>query len=393
MATATTSEIPTVETLIARAHGLADEIRSRAVEIDNGSKLPDDIVRKFVDLGLVSVLAPRRYGGQEFDLAVASQIIGIVAGANLAAAWVLGFYIGHNWIHCQFPEQAQREIFANGPSACSAGVLGPTLRIQVVEGGYRVTGRNGWNSGSPHADWILGAGMAFDGETPVGPMCIIVPAGDVQIIDTWDVEAMRATGSWDVVYDDVFIPAHRAIGAMGLMSGDTPGAKLHANSLYTRPLALITFIYCVAAFVGTLRGVMTEYTRVTQERVGTNDRKSAKEKASAHIRMGRGEANTANAEALLRDLVALAVSPEAATMDLPGRLAFKARASALVRLCKETIDDLVLGTGANAFRQASPLHMAYRNMAMISVHAFFEYDSAMEASGRAALGLDPNSFV
>jgi 3-hydroxy-9,10-secoandrosta-1,3,5(10)-triene-9,17-dione monooxygenase len=65
----------------------------------------------------------------------------------------------------------------------------------------------------------------------------------------------------------------------------------------------------------------------------------------------------------------------------------------LVRLCKESIDDLVLGAGANAFRSASPLHMAYRNMGMISVHAFFEYDSAMEASGRAILGLDPNSFV
>jgi 3-hydroxy-9,10-secoandrosta-1,3,5(10)-triene-9,17-dione monooxygenase len=393
MATASITEFPTAEALIERAYGLAQEIRTRAVEIDGVSKLPDDIIAKFVDLGLVSVLAPRLYGGHEFDLKVASQVIGIIAGANLAAAWVLAFYIGHNWIHCQFPEQAQQEIFANGPSACSAGVLGPTLKLQLVEDGYRVTGRNGWNSGSPHADWILGAGMAFVGEIPKGPMCVIVPSKDVEIIDTWDVEAMRATGSWDVVFDDVFIPAHRVIDAMGLMSGDTPGNKLHDNPLYSRPLVLITFIYCLAAFVGAQRGVMDEFTRVTKERIGTNDKKMAKEKASAHIRMGRGEANTCNAEALLRDLIATASSPESATMDLAGRLAFKARTAALVRLCKESIDDLVLGAGANAFRSASPLHMAYRNMGMISVHAFFEYDSAMEASGRAILGLDPNSFV
>jgi 3-hydroxy-9,10-secoandrosta-1,3,5(10)-triene-9,17-dione monooxygenase len=384
--------IPAADLLV-RAHTLADEIRARAVEIDGVNKLPDDIVRRFIDLELVSALVPLRFGGHEANLETASRIIGIVAQANVAAAWVLAFYIGHNWIHCQFPEQAQKEIFANGPSPCSAGVLGPTLRIQIVDGGYRVKGRNGWNSGSPHADWILGAGMAFDGDTPKGPLCIIVPAGDVEIIDTWDVEAMRATGSWDVVYDDVFVPAHRGIGAMGLMSGDTPGAKLHENPLYSRPLTLITFIYCLSVFAGAVRGVTDDFCANTRERLGTNDKKAAKDKPSAHMRVGRGEAHAAMVDALMNDMIRVAESPDSATMDLAGRLAFKARTAALVDFCKDTINDLVLGAGANAFRQASPLHMAFRNINMISVHAFFDYDASMEAYGRSLLGLDPNTFV
>ena len=217
IAIAPREEAVTSATLIERAHLLADQIRGRATEIDSVSKLPDDIIQKIVDLELASVLVPRRWGGHEFGLQTAGEIIGIVAGANLAAAWVLSFYIGHNWIHCQFPDAAQAEIFAHGPSPFSAGVLGPTLKIQMVEGGYRVSGRNGWNSGSPHAQWIMGAGMVFEGEEPRGPLCFIVPSSDVEIIDTWNVEAMRATGSWDVVFDDVFIPAHRGLNAMALM--------------------------------------------------------------------------------------------------------------------------------------------------------------------------------
>lgn len=393
LAIASQEQTTPAATLIERARGLADEIRVRAVEIDQASKLPDDIVRKFVDLELVSVLVPRRFGGHEYDLSTASQIIGVVAASNLAAAWVLAFYIGHNWIHCQFPEEAQAEIFAGGPSPCSAGVLGPTLRIQKVEGGYRVSGRNGWNSGSPHAQWIMGAGMVFDNDEPQGPLCFIVPAHEVEIVDTWNVEAMRATGSWDVVFDDLFVPAHRGLNAMALMNGDTPGSKVHASPLYTRPLTLITFVYCLAVFVGGLRGVADDFELATRIRTGTNDKKAAVEKPVMHMRVGRGAAYASVTDALLRDTISVAESAEAATMDLGGRLAFKARTAAVVDYCKEAVNDLVLGAGANAFRVPSPLHMAFRNINMISVHAFFDLDSSMEAYGRSLLGLDPKSVA
>lgn len=252
--------------LIERAHGLAAEIRRRGVEIDSASKLPDDIVRKFVDLDLVSVLVPRCYGGAELGLELACEIVRIVAAADQAAAWVLGFYIGHNWIHCQFPEAGQREIFADGPSPCSAGVLAPTLKLKPVEGGFRVTGRNAWNSGSPHAQWIMGSGMV-EGDAARGPVSIIVPAGDVALIDTWDMQGMRATGSWDVAFDDVFIPAHRTVSSIDLMGGNTPGSSLHENPFYARPLILVTFPYSLAPFVGALRGAADEYVRATKTRM------------------------------------------------------------------------------------------------------------------------------
>lgn len=381
------------ETLIDRAHTLAAEIKLGAVEIDSASKLPDDLIGKFVDLELVSVLVPRCYGGSELGLEAACTIVRIVAEADQAAAWVLAFYIGHNWIHCQFPEEAQREIFANGPSPCTAGVLAPTLKLRAVDGGFRVSGRNGWNSGSPHADWIMGSGMVIEGAGPKGPLSFIVPAADVTLVDTWDVQGMRATGSWDIVYDDVFIPTHRTVASAALMAGDTPGSKLHANPFYSRPLILVTFTYSLAPFVGALRGASDEFIGASSIRHGTNDGKPVKEKPTVHMCAGRGAMNSDTAEAIFADMVRVAASTEAATMDVAGRLNFKARSAGLATFCKVSVNDLVLGSGANAFRTESLMQRVFRNVNMISVHAFFDYDASMEGYGRALLGLEPNSPV
>ena len=378
--------------LVERAHGLASEIKARGVEIDSASKLPDDIVRKFVDLDLVSVLVPRMFGGAELGLEVACDIVRIVAAADQAAAWVLGFYIGHNWIHCQFPEAGQREIFADGPSPCSAGVLAPTLKLRAVEGGYRVTGRNGWNSGSPHAQWIMGSGFV-EGDPGRGPVSFIVRLAEVTLHDTWDVQGMRATGSWDVAFDDVFIPAHRTVGSAELMGGRTPGSALHANPFYARPLILVTFPYSLAPFVGALRGAADEFVRATKTRMTTADGRPVVAKPTAHMRAGRGETRALVAEARLADMVRLAASPDGQAMDVAGRLGFKAASADLTDYCKDAVTDLVLGSGASAFRSDSILQRMFRNVNMISTHAFFDTDASMESYGRVLLGLESNTPV
>ncbi|MGE4431160.1 MAG: hypothetical protein AB7E05_10525 [Sphingobium sp.] len=382
------------ETLMDRARLLAADIRARGIEIDSASKLPDDIVRQFIDLDLVSVLTPRKFGGSELGLEVACDIVRLIAAEDLGAAWVLAFYIGHNWIHCQFPEEAQREIYANGPSPCTAGVLAPTLKLRAVEGGYRISGRNGWNSGAPHAQWIMGTGMVVEGDAPKGPpISFIVPVGDVELVDTWDMQGMRASGSWDVVYDDVFIPAHRTVSTVGLMSGDTPGAALHANPFYRRPLTLVTFTYSLAPFVGALRGVVDEFVGTTRVRVGTNDGKAVNQKPTAHMRAGRGESNFLMAQTLFAEMTRIAAAPESSTMSIEGRIEYKARSAGLVAFIKDAVNDLVVGSGANAFRTENRMQRAFRNVNMISVHAFFDNDASMEGYGRLLLGLEPNVAV
>ena len=66
----------------------------------------------------------------------------------------------------------------------------------------------------------------------------------------------------------------------------------------------------------------------------------------------------------------------------------KARCAMLAELCRETINELVLGAGANAFRRQSKLQMIFRDINMISSHAFFDHNASTEALGRSLLGME-----
>lgn len=80
-------------------------------------------------------------------------------------------------------------------------------------------------------------------------------------------------------------------------------------------------------------------------------------------------------------------------MDVTGRLGFKALSADLTDNCKEAVGDLVLGSGASAFRSDPVMQRMFRNVNMISVHAFFDTDASMEAYGRVLLGLESNAPV
>jgi alkylation response protein AidB-like acyl-CoA dehydrogenase len=86
--------------------------------------------------------------------------------------------------------------------------LGSSGRAEREDGGYRVTARKIFGSGSPMGDLLVTSAPYDD---PVeGPTVLHFPvsmkAEGVAVEDTWRTMAMRATGSNDVVLDGVFVP-------------------------------------------------------------------------------------------------------------------------------------------------------------------------------------------
>jgi 3-hydroxy-9,10-secoandrosta-1,3,5(10)-triene-9,17-dione monooxygenase len=116
----------------------------------------------------------------------------------------------------------------------------PVGKVALVDGGYRLSGRWAFSSGSGHCSWaILGAMMpSTDGGQPE-PYSFLVPRVDYEIIDNWDVMGLRATGSNDIVVNDVFVPTHRTLGDLAMFNMDCPGMKANTGSLYQVPFAQI----------------------------------------------------------------------------------------------------------------------------------------------------------
>jgi alkylation response protein AidB-like acyl-CoA dehydrogenase len=103
-----------------------------------------------------------------------------------------------------------------------------------VPGGWRLTGRKTFSTLSPALDWIL-VTAGIEGSPEVGEF--LVRGRDVQVVETWNVLGMRATGSHDIVLDDVFVPEHHLIaklapGERSPRNRDGGGWLLHIPACY-----------------------------------------------------------------------------------------------------------------------------------------------------------------
>lgn len=86
--------------------------------------------------------------------------------------------------------------------------IGGSGKAEKVDGGYRITGRKIFSSGSPAGDLMMtGAILEKDGEPPmVLHFGIPMNSPQVKVLDTWRALGMRGTGSNDVMIDGHVVP-------------------------------------------------------------------------------------------------------------------------------------------------------------------------------------------
>jgi alkylation response protein AidB-like acyl-CoA dehydrogenase len=85
--------------------------------------------------------------------------------------------------------------------------IGGSGAARKVEGGWRVTARKVFTSGSPAGDLLMtGAIHEADGTRSVIHFAAPMKAPEVRVEETWKALGMRGTGSHDVVIEDLFVP-------------------------------------------------------------------------------------------------------------------------------------------------------------------------------------------
>lgn len=227
---------PDDQRLIDRARELAAEFATRAREYDEAASFPE---RDFVELreaGLLSLTVPQELGGhglwRDDRYLPFYTILETVAAGSASTAQLLQItshasgivaYLGND-------EQKRRilgDVVENGaliascgseadPRAVSSGKVESGLR--PVPGGFRISGVKHFGSLAPAADYYLLYVLAPETRTIAeGYTTVIVPKGSegVWFEDNWDTMGMRATISWALHLDDVFIPWENVIGLPG----------------------------------------------------------------------------------------------------------------------------------------------------------------------------------
>ena len=97
------------------------------------------------------------------------------------------------------------DFLVDGRLPRTAGGVAANGRAEPVEGGYRLTGRWPFASGSEHAEWL--GGLAYVGESdPPVTLGVPFPKEQATLHGNWDVNALKGTGSQDMSVTDLFVP-------------------------------------------------------------------------------------------------------------------------------------------------------------------------------------------
>ena len=257
--------------LIRHARELVPRLREREAQATSDRQVPDETIQAFKDAGFFKILQPRRYGGYELSPAVYCQVVKTLAEGCMGSAWVYGVVAVHNWQLALFDSKAADDVWGNDPSVLMSSSYMPAGKVAKVDGGYRLTGRWAFSSGSKHCEWvILGGNMvADDGNGQPEPFNFLVPRSDYEIIDTWHVMGLCATGSNDIIVDDAFVPAHRVIRERAMFDLNCPGHAANSSTLYRIPFAQLFNRTVSTSSLGSLRRALDVFVATTRDKRAT----------------------------------------------------------------------------------------------------------------------------
>jgi alkylation response protein AidB-like acyl-CoA dehydrogenase len=142
------------------------------------------------------------------------RVIEEISAANGSAGWVLMLFTDQNaWAAGWLPHAVAHAVFAADPRALVTLSAAPPGKAQRVPGGYRVSGRWSFASGSVHASWFASMCQLYEDDAPLLDEAgkprranFLTPAHAVTIHDTWESTGLRGTSSHDYSLDDVFVP-------------------------------------------------------------------------------------------------------------------------------------------------------------------------------------------
>ncbi len=376
-----------------KARALAPEIESRAAEIESARRMPADLARKLAEAGLFRVAIPRVYGGSELHPIDCVRVIEEVARADGSAGWCLMIGAVTAILAGFLPEAAAREIYGSNPCVISGGAVAPTGKATAVAGGYRVSGRWQWGSGTQNCNWIAGGSLVIDGQNvrragsgEAEIRLMMFSAAQTEILDTWYSSGLRGTGSHDFVVKDAFVPDDRAI-ALGL----TP--PVVDAPLYRFPLFGTLAMGLSGVALGIARRAIDELIALAASKKPTWERQTLAQSPRIQADVARAEAALRSARAFLFDAIDAAWSTVAAgdppsvenRRDLRLAIANAAWESA------KAVDLMYNAGGGSSVHAASPLQRCFRDVHTITQHRMVN-QSIFEDTGKLYLGVGDASL-
>ncbi|MGY0021429.1 acyl-CoA dehydrogenase family protein [Streptomyces sp. cg35] len=374
------------------AAALVPLLRENAARTEADRKVAKENIAALTEAGLLRLTVPRRLGGHEADFRTFLEVTSELARGCGSTAWVTTLINVCNWMVGLYPDRVQQEVWGENPDARVCGVLAPSATSRVVDGGFVVTGRWGFASGSLHSQWAaVGIPVVDASGQQVDQGVALIPMTDLSIEDTWYVAGMRGTGSNTLVADGVFVPEHRVLSVTRGVQGAHP-TEHDDEALYRSALVPVLALVLAGPQVGLAQAGMDTVLASLAKGKGISYTfyERASEAPSTQIQMAEAAQliDTARLH-LMRaadDIDTWAARGE--QMPFGTRARVRMDTGYVARRSREALDLLLSIQGAGSFAEANPLQRIWRDQETGSRHAVINPAIAGELYGRVLLGIE-----
>ncbi|TCU41519.1 alkylation response protein AidB-like acyl-CoA dehydrogenase [Rhizobium azibense] len=247
-----------------------------APEADQAGQFPWIGIRAVYEAGLLESTVATRYGGQGGTLADAAHILAALGRGDPSVALITAMtifthlaqatkdYWPDNLYRRLLAEAKQRPLLLNAArvepelgSPARGGLPGTIARRTAT--GWSITGRKRFVTGACGLTHFLV--WAHTDELPGRVGTFVVPNGlpGIQVVENWKSLGMRATGSHDVEYKDVEIPAENVLELVD------PSVAQQDNRVHAAITLALTAIY-----LGAAEAAQAAFIRFAHERVPAN---------------------------------------------------------------------------------------------------------------------------
>ena len=208
---------------------ISRQFAANAATLDATGTFPQAHFATLQAHGLIGLVAPEQFGGGNASLGTTRRVIAAVAQGEPATALILTMtYLQHLGLRredCAWPPALREQVLRDG---VDHGALINALRVEPALGtpargglpdtvgrrtpcGWVLSGHKLYTTGIEGLHWLAVWGRSDETEPRVGVFLVPRHAPGVRVIPSWDHMGLRASGSHEVVLDNVALPLENAV--------------------------------------------------------------------------------------------------------------------------------------------------------------------------------------
>jgi indole-3-acetate monooxygenase len=356
---------------LSRVRDLTASIAALGAEIEAARRVPESLLGTLAEAGCFRMLVPAAYGGSELCVSQALEIIEEVSSADASVGWNVMIAGSNLVVAALFGKKTFDHIYSAGPDVVIGGSHAPKGKARSVDGGYTVNGQWPFASGCEHCSWLVcQCAVVADvspNEASAGRPAMrlaLLPAGEVEVIDTWRVMGLSGTGSHDIRVRAKFCPIERTCSLFD--------ARPSIDGVVFRvpPIAQLG-LFIAAVALGIARGSLNDLAVIA--RGGKRSAYSGapiSRSAVLQTMIGQADATLRAARSLLYSTSDAAWRMAAAGDEFSplDRARIRATSSRVVELSSDVVTACFRGAGSAALYLESPLQRRLRDMCVLTQH-------------------------